>query len=476
MSKWKKISSIALATGMVFSMTACDSNSGSKDPSSSPSPTTETASPTTEPAGGEVNYAASFNEIKLGDNADLTANLKFLTNRTDLVDTVYKDYIAKFNEIYPNITIQYEGSTDYEQDAKVRLTTKDWGQICMISSAIIDKDELGNYFESFGKLSDLDPIYNFADDKEYNGEVYGIPSLGNARGIVYNKKVFEQAGITEMPKTPDEFLAALQQIKDKTDAIPMYSNFSAGWTLGAWDDYINGTATGSADFKNITMPHMKDPFAKKDDMTGPYAVYYVLYEATARGLIEDDPTTSDWESSKPMINNGEIGTMVLGSWAVTQMQAAGENAADIGYMPFPITVNGKQYASAGADYCYAINVNATDEEKLAAKLYIKWLTEESNFAFDQGGIPIVKGAEYPATLEAFDGIELVTNTPALPGEETLFVDVNTESEVGLEADSNKKAEILEAALTKSKTLDEIMADWNAKWSTAQEKLKVEVNQ
>ena len=30
------------------------------------------------------------------------------------------------------------------------------------------------------------------------------------------------------------------------------------------------------------------------------------------------------------------------------------NAADIGYMPFPITVNGTQYASAGSDYCYGI--------------------------------------------------------------------------------------------------------------------------
>ena len=33
-------------------------------------------------------------------------------------------------------------------------------------------------------------------------------------------------------------------------------------------------------------------------MTGPYAVYYVLYEAVARGLIEDDPTTTDWKEVK----------------------------------------------------------------------------------------------------------------------------------------------------------------------------------
>ena len=44
--------------------------------------------------------------------------------------------------------------------------------------------------------------------------MYGIPSTGNAQGIVYNKKVFEAAGITTLPKTPDEFLDDLQKIKD----------------------------------------------------------------------------------------------------------------------------------------------------------------------------------------------------------------------------------------------------------------------
>ena len=37
-------------------------------------------------------------------------------------------------------------------------------------------------------------------------------------------------------------------------------------------------------------------------------------------------------------------------------------------------------------------------------------------------------------------------------------------------------EILEAALYGTKTLDEIMDEWNAKWAAAQESLNVEVTQ
>ena len=166
--------------------------------------------------------------------------------------------------------------------------------------------------------------YEFLGDKMFDGKVYGIASMGNAMGIVYNKSVFEKAGISELPTTPDAFLDDLKQIKDKTDAIPLYTNYAAGWTLTAWDSYIGGTATGDADYMNNTIVHQANPFSKRSDETGPYAVYNTLYEAVSEGLTEDDPTTTDWEGCKSQINNGKIGCMVLGSWAIIQMQEAGE--------------------------------------------------------------------------------------------------------------------------------------------------------
>ena len=316
----------------------------------------------------------------------------------------------------PNITIEYEGITDYAGDMTTRLTSQEWGDVCMIPTTI-PLTELGDYFYPMCDLTAIQEDYNFAANRAFDGKVYGIPSTGNAQGVIYNKRVFEAAGVTSIPKTPTEFLDALQKVRDYDPSIdPLYTNYAAGWTMSAWDAYIGGGATGDPDWMGIVMPQTMDPFSPGvptgDPESGPYAVYNILYEAVKRSLTEADPTTTDWEGSKTRMNNGEIAVMVLGSWAIVQVQDAGPNAADIGYMPFPITVNGTQYASAGSDYCYGINLYSSDDNKLAAMLYIKWLTESSNFAYDQGGVPVLKSQEYPETLAAFDGIELLEDTTA----------------------------------------------------------------
>lgn len=333
-----------------------------------------------------------YKDITLGETGkDIKANLKLYSNRTDMLKddysgTTWKQYLAEFNKMYPNIKISIEGGTDYANSALTRLQGGDWGDIMMIPA--VDKSELGNYFLSYGSLDDVKKEVKYATDKAYDNKVYGIASTGNASGIVYNKKVFKDAGIDKLPTTPDEFISDLKAIKEKTKAIPLYTNYAAGWTMGAWDDYIGGTATGDAKYLNQVLEHTKNPFKDPGDGTHAYNVYKILYDAVADGLTEDDYSTTDWESSKGKMNNGEIATMVLGSWAVSQMQAAGDNAEDVGYMPFPITVDGKQYASSGPDYAFGINKKASADNQEASMIFVKWMTEKSNFAYNEGGIPI----------------------------------------------------------------------------------------
>lgn len=415
----------------------------------------------------------TFDQIEVGkDYTDIKADLKFLTHKTDVVDTKFKEYVEEFQKLYPNVNIEYEGITDYANDVTTRLSTGDWGDICMIPTTV-DKDELSNYFTDFGSYKTLSEQYNYLDNFKYGDQTFGIPSMANVQGIVYNKAVFEKAGVTEIPKTPDEFIAALQKIKDNTDAIPLYTNFAADWTMCAWDAYIDGNATGDPAYSHEGRTKGLNPFSDNGDETGPYAVYNTLYTAVKDGLTEEDPTTTDWEGSKGMMNKGEIGCMVLGSWAIPQIQSAGENSDDIAYMPFPITVNGKQYAAAGPDYCYGINVNSSEDNQIAAMCYVKWLVEKSGYAESEGGISVDKDAQLPEALSSFADVELIINDPAPEGEETLANDINNNSELGVNVSGYIPKEIVENAITPDGlTMDEMVQEWNEKWTAAQEEAGV----
>lgn len=455
----KKIIACTLAGVMAFSVTACgnggDTGIGAKGKMAE-----------------KVSPGITFEQIKLGeDYTDLSADLKFLTHKTDVIDTTFTKYVKEFNKIYPNIHIEYEGITNYADDITTRLTTGDWGDICMIPTTV-DKDELENYFTCMGDYDTLSKEYTMLQNYSYGGKVYGIPSMGNIQGIVYNKRIFEEAGVTEVPKTPDEFLAALQNIKDNTDAVPLYTNFAAGWTMGAWDAYIDACATGQADFAHEGRVKGENPFADRGDQTGPYAVYNTLYQSVARGLTEDDPTTTDWEGSKARLNNGEIACMALGSWSIIQMKNAGEHGDDVAYMPFPISVDGKQYTNVGPDYNYGINCNRSADEQTAAMVYVKWLVEESGFETDEGGVPIQADAKLPDFLESFHDVGLLYDVPIPEGEETLDNDVNNESELGINVSGGMAKSVVEAAIDGYPAMDELAAEWNGKWTAAQEKFGI----
>lgn len=457
MKALKKIVAAATAGLCMVSMAACGAGGGSAD-------------------GTDLTY----DKIELGTTGkDITTTVNLYSQRTDMLQdtyngTTWKQYIEEFNKLYPNITVKVEGGTNYGDSALTRLQGGDWGDMMMIPT--VDASELQNYFLPFGTVDNLKDKIHYVYAQQYDGNVYGISSTGNAVGIVYNKAVFKAAGITELPKTPDEFVNDLKLIKEKTDAIPLYTNYAAGWTMGAWDAYIGGTATGDAKYMNQELLHTQDPFSDSGDGTHAYNVYKILYDAVADGLIEDDFSTTDWEGSKTQMNSGKIGTMVLGSWAVSQIKSVGENADDIGYMPFPITVDGKQYTSSAADYAFGINKDASKENQEASMIFIKWMTEKSHFATNEGGLPVDKSdSTLPDVYSEFKDVTFVEDEPAVEGEEDLFNDLNSDSELNINAAGDARVQsIVENAANKTKSYDDLVKEWNEKWNGALKTENVDV--
>ena len=54
----------------------------------------------------------TFDLIEVGkDYTDIKADLKFLTHKTDVVDTKFKEYVEEFQKLYPNVNFKYGNQT-----------------------------------------------------------------------------------------------------------------------------------------------------------------------------------------------------------------------------------------------------------------------------------------------------------------------------------------------------------------------------
>ncbi|WP_043621923.1 ABC transporter substrate-binding protein [Nonomuraea candida] len=361
------------------------------------------------------------------DPAKATGEITVLTNRTDMVtDGTLAKYAAEFNKTHPGITVKFDGITDYEGEVKIRMNTENYGDVLLIPSTV-SRDDYPKFFSSLGPAAELSKKYQFTEKGTVDGTVYGLTSFGVVNGFVYNKDLWAKAGVTEWPKTPAEFLTALQAVKDKTGAIPYYTNYKDGWPLSGWQGAMGAiTCDPKANDKLATS---RDPWAAGSDLNVSDTL---LFDIVSRKLSEPDPTTTNWEDSKSLLANGKISSMFLGSWSIVQMRAAAEKAGkspdSIGYMPFPAQVNGKFCAPTTPDYVYAINKHSQNQQ--AARAWLDWVLDKSTFAADVQGISSVRGAPLPTALKPFEaaGVEFFELSQADSGKVTT---IDNAAEVGL---------------------------------------------
>lgn len=398
-----------------------------------------------------------------GAEGEITGAITVLTNRTDIVDTVLREYAEEFEELHPGTEVRFEALTDYEGDVTTRLSSQSYGDVLLVPNTV-SPDQLPTFFEPLGSVEEMEQTYRFLSDRVYEGEVYGLATFGSAMGYVFNTEVFAAAGITEPPRSADEFLEAMQSIADSTDAAPYYTNYADGWPLSSWQS-TQGTIDGAEAVNMRT--EQDEPWAPGNEQ---YEIDSLLYRIVERGLSEQDPTTTNWEESKDLLGTGQIGAMVLGSWAVPQMQDAAEangSSRDvIGFWPMPWEVDGQLRASVNRDY--AIGVSRHSSNKATARAWLDYFIDDTGFAEAQGGLsPLIDGP-VPSTLSDFEeyDVELVELDPAPAGEESLLSDIFNRAEIDLNGDAYRREFIDVARGAIGGDMDSVFADLNSRWADA----------
>jgi len=205
-------------------------------------------------------------------------------------ETLNEKVIPAFEEKHPNIKVEAQ-AVPYNEFRKKLLTAIAGGTAPdVIRSDIIWVPELAE----MGALVALDEF--MPDFDEYKGKVfpgplstnywkghyYGLPLDTNTRILMWSKEMYEAAGISEPPKTIDEFLEACKKIKALGEGKYCFADGGTyGWAVLPWIWSFGGDIT--------------DP-----DLT------------TATGYINGPNTVAAYEFLKELLDEGYLHPGILG--------------------------------------------------------------------------------------------------------------------------------------------------------------------
>lgn len=260
---------------------------------------------------------------------------------------------------------------------------------------------------SFGKLAQAGVFYDFRHEPVVNtinpavqqilaalgnapGQVNGLGYVNNANGVIYNRKIFAEQGLTP-PKTWDEFIAVCDALKAK-GITPFYGTLADSWTampswnaLGAYDAQGGFFDTMRAEGANVG-PHSAASFEK--DFGATMAKQAELYR-----YMQDGYRGANYDDGNAAFARGKAAMLLQGIWALSPIKAINPDI-DAAIFPYPVPKDpDKRLLVSGVDVVVTM-AKDTPRRKEALKfidfLFSKKVIER--FAASQNMIPSVEGA------------------------------------------------------------------------------------
>jgi raffinose/stachyose/melibiose transport system substrate-binding protein len=339
-------------------------------------------------AAGCSNKGAS-NEAS--DDGKVTLSL-FLTMSNEGEKKAIESVVAKFEEENPKIKIDLNlPGGGYEDMLRVKMAANDMPDL--FDTHGWSQQRYGEYVadqKDMDWVQNLDPALDQII-KDENGKVYTFPINQAKDGISFNVNVLEKYGV-EPPKTMEEFMAALETIKEKSkgEVTPLWIPGGDNWTIGQIYDQL-ATPLLITDEENSYGDQLVDG---SFDWSNYTALPEIMKEMQDKGLINEDVLTAKIQQATELIAQDKIAfTFVAGS--------LGPDATDlnpdvkVGTMPVPAFHEGdKQSWIGGERHTIAIWKDTKHPEE--AKAFIDFVAQPENIEI------MSKGTSAPDALTNVD--------------------------------------------------------------------------
>lgn len=228
---------------------------------------------------------------------------------------------------------------------------------------------------------------------------YLVPIDANNMQFLYNKTLFEQAGIANPPATFSEFLADGAKLK-AIGVAPFVSGFGS-WGIGAFAQVYEWNIIGKDDLEKTYSGEM--PYTSQ-----PWIDYLSIYEQMAKSDVLGAGIVSyDFPAAESLFVNGQAGMIFDGSWAIGVFNSQNPDFQDYGVF-FPPAYDGAKYPVyiPGGVGAMAFVVGTSPHKEEAVK-FLQWLT-----AKEQQAKYATSSFNLPANLEVAGQVPMTDNLTA----------------------------------------------------------------
>ena len=366
-----------------------------------------------------------------GSAVTITFSHTMGTNLTPVLD----QYIAEFNKLYPNITVQYESVGGYD-DVRDQISTQitvgnqpniaycypDHVALYNLAQAVAQLDSLIESKVTVTRADGTTEILGLTDEQKadfvegyYNegkmfgdGLMYTLPMSKSTEVLYYNKTFFEQNNL-KVPTTWDELEAVCAQIKAiDPNSIPLGYDSEANWFINMCEQQKSPYTSASGDhylFDN----ELNHAFVKKfrEWYQKGYLTTQTIYGAYTSGLFVSETSPRSYMS---------IGSSAGATHQRPAADADGNYPFEVGIATIPQLDNSnRKVISQGPSLC--IFNKANPQEVIASWLFVKFLTTnvefQAAFSMASGYVPVLKSVAqneiYAEHLKNADGGKYISS-------------------------------------------------------------------
>lgn len=282
--------------------------------------------------------SGSSDSGETGDGDQITLEL-FHRYATDEQVAFMDQVIAKFEEENPNIKVEVStsGRDEYRDKLKVVLGSNDIPDVFFSYAyenvnEIIREGKCLPITEYFNADEEWKNAYasGVLDGYTYEDELYGCPYRVSISVILYNKDLFEKAGI-EVPKTMDDLYACCDALQ-KAGIQPFAFGNSEKWPAPQW--------IGAFNQKTVDPAVMAKDYAMEGDFTDEG--YLQSFEIWSKLLsyANQDSNAVTYSMTEESLANGDV-AMIWGESVSVGDVLSLNNDLNLGVFAIPSVTNGK---------------------------------------------------------------------------------------------------------------------------------------